>query len=141
MSVASVPNQLGYADPAYFSRFFARGMGQTPSEYRANVAEGVRSAGPPTKRRGGLGSSVPGHKCRREHSVVWRRPKAAVELPPQMKTPSSKVDSPKHFELTISLRVRSTDSQSVGCPHLYWQRSRTLAVPRKSQQQHQGRKT
>ncbi|HSW20781.1 MAG TPA: AraC family transcriptional regulator [Ramlibacter sp.] len=46
MPVAQVASQLGYEDAAYFSRVFAREMAQTPSEYRASVAEGVRNAGP-----------------------------------------------------------------------------------------------
>ncbi|NML44015.1 helix-turn-helix domain-containing protein [Ramlibacter sp. G-1-2-2] len=44
--VAQIAEQLGYADPAYFSKFFARCVGDTPSAYRALVAQGVRSAAP-----------------------------------------------------------------------------------------------
>jgi len=42
--VADIAAQLGYADPAYFTRFFARSVGETPSSYRGSVARGVRSA-------------------------------------------------------------------------------------------------
>lgn len=41
-SVAEVAQQLGYDDPAYFSKFFQRSTGNTPSAYRALVAQGVR---------------------------------------------------------------------------------------------------
>ncbi len=44
MPVAEVARQLGYDDAAYFSKFFTRHVGNTPSEYRALVASGVRSA-------------------------------------------------------------------------------------------------
>ena len=42
--VAQIAAQLGYADPAYFSKFFARSVGETPTAYRSLVARGVRSA-------------------------------------------------------------------------------------------------
>jgi AraC family transcriptional activator of pobA len=42
--VARIAAQLGYADPAYFSKFFARTVGETPTAYRGLVARGVRSA-------------------------------------------------------------------------------------------------
>jgi AraC family transcriptional regulator, transcriptional activator of pobA len=42
--VAEIAQQLGYADAAYFSRFFRRGVGHTPSDYRQLVAQGVRAA-------------------------------------------------------------------------------------------------
>ena len=42
--VAEIAAQLGYADPAYFTKFFARNVGETPSAYRGLVARGVRSA-------------------------------------------------------------------------------------------------
>ena len=42
--VAQIAAQLGYADPAYFTKFFARSVGETPSSYRGLVARGVRSA-------------------------------------------------------------------------------------------------
>jgi AraC family transcriptional activator of pobA len=45
LSVAQVAQQLGYDDAAYFSKFFSRAVGNTPSEYRALVASGVRGAG------------------------------------------------------------------------------------------------
>lgn len=44
MSVTDVAQQLGYDDAAYFSKFFSRTVGNTPSEYRALVASGVRGA-------------------------------------------------------------------------------------------------
>jgi AraC family transcriptional activator of pobA len=44
--IANVAAQLGYADPAYFSKCFARLVGSTPSAYRAMVARGVRSPVP-----------------------------------------------------------------------------------------------
>ncbi|WP_028601814.1 helix-turn-helix domain-containing protein [Ottowia thiooxydans] len=44
--VAIVASKLGYEDPAYFSRFFTREMGQTPSEYRTSITEGVKTAEP-----------------------------------------------------------------------------------------------
>lgn len=44
MPVAEVAANLGYDDAAYFSKFFSRQVGNTPSEYRALVAQGVRSA-------------------------------------------------------------------------------------------------
>ncbi|QHE84407.1 AraC family transcriptional regulator [Hydrogenophaga sp. BPS33] len=42
MPVTEVALQLGYDDAAYFSKFFNRSVGHTPSEYRALVASGVR---------------------------------------------------------------------------------------------------
>ena len=51
MTVADVAQQLGYADAAYFSKFFGRAMGQTPSEYRQRVALGVLGADPPPRGR------------------------------------------------------------------------------------------
>jgi AraC family transcriptional regulator, transcriptional activator of pobA len=42
LSVAEVAQQLGYDDPAYFSKFFQRSTGNAPSAYRALVAQGVR---------------------------------------------------------------------------------------------------
>jgi len=42
--VAEIAQQLGYADAAYFSRFFRRGVGHTPSDYRQLVAKGVRAS-------------------------------------------------------------------------------------------------
>ncbi|MCB1709099.1 MAG: helix-turn-helix domain-containing protein [Pseudomonadales bacterium] len=34
MSVSAVADQLGFADPAYFTRFFTRGSGQSPGAFR-----------------------------------------------------------------------------------------------------------
>ena len=42
MPVTDVAQQLGYDDAAYFSKFFGRSVGNTPSDYRALVASGVR---------------------------------------------------------------------------------------------------
>jgi AraC family transcriptional activator of pobA len=44
-AVADVANELGFADAAYFSRFFARRAGQSPLAYRAALQSG-RAAGP-----------------------------------------------------------------------------------------------
>lgn len=44
LPVSEIAVQLGYEDPAYFSKFFARSVGDTPSAYRALVASGVRTA-------------------------------------------------------------------------------------------------
>ncbi len=43
--VAVVAQELGYADPSYFSRFFARRAGQSPLDYRAALLTG--RAAPP----------------------------------------------------------------------------------------------
>ena len=45
MSVTKVAQLLGYEDAAYFSKFFSRAVGNTPSEYRTLVADGVRGTG------------------------------------------------------------------------------------------------
>lgn len=39
--VAAVAAELGFADAAYFSRFFARGAGQPPQAYRAALLDGT----------------------------------------------------------------------------------------------------
>lgn len=44
MTVAEVAEHLGYDDAAYFSKFFSRNVGNTPSDYRTLVAQGVRAA-------------------------------------------------------------------------------------------------
>jgi AraC family transcriptional activator of pobA len=44
--VAEIAVQLGYGDPAYFSKFFARRVGSTPTAYRQLVASGVRGPAP-----------------------------------------------------------------------------------------------
>jgi AraC family transcriptional activator of pobA len=41
--VAAIAGQLGYVDPAYFSKFFAKYVGHTPSAYRNLVARGVQA--------------------------------------------------------------------------------------------------
>lgn len=41
--VAHVAHQLGYGDAAYFSKFFARCVGRSPSAYRDGVARGVQA--------------------------------------------------------------------------------------------------
>lgn len=50
MPVAEVAQQLGYEDAAYFSKFFSRSVGNSPSEYRALVARGVKEAVRPAAR-------------------------------------------------------------------------------------------
>jgi AraC family transcriptional regulator, transcriptional activator of pobA len=42
LPVATVAAQLGYADVAYFSKAFRRGVGHAPTAYRSLVAQGVR---------------------------------------------------------------------------------------------------
>lgn len=39
--VSEIAQELGFEDPGYFSRFFARLAGQSPSAYRAAVASGL----------------------------------------------------------------------------------------------------
>ncbi len=41
MSITDVAHQMGFDDPAYFSRFFAKSAGCAPSIYRGAVAEGL----------------------------------------------------------------------------------------------------
>lgn len=45
MSVAEVAAAIGYQDPAYFSKFFTRAVGHSPSWYRALAARGVKAPG------------------------------------------------------------------------------------------------
>ena len=40
-SVVEVAHELGFDDPAYFSRFFAKLTGQSPTTYRAAIAQGT----------------------------------------------------------------------------------------------------
>ena len=47
MPIAQVADQLGYDDPAYFSKFFSRAIGHTPSEYRALVSDGILGVNSP----------------------------------------------------------------------------------------------
>lgn len=42
MPVVAVAHELGYEDPAYFSKFFARIVGASPSAYRESIHSGVR---------------------------------------------------------------------------------------------------
>jgi AraC family transcriptional regulator, transcriptional activator of pobA len=44
--VAEVARELGYEDPAYFSKFFTRAVGESPSAYRESVHAGVRMVDP-----------------------------------------------------------------------------------------------
>lgn len=43
MSVLEVSAALGYQDPTYFSKFFTRAAGYSPSQYRKLTAQGVRA--------------------------------------------------------------------------------------------------
>lgn len=43
MSVLEVAAAIGYQDPAYFSKFFTRAIGHSPSQYRALAARGVKA--------------------------------------------------------------------------------------------------
>jgi AraC family transcriptional activator of pobA len=40
-SVVEVAHELGFEDPAYFSRFFTKLAGQAPSTYRTAIAQGI----------------------------------------------------------------------------------------------------
>jgi AraC family transcriptional activator of pobA len=42
MTVTQIAATLGYEDPAYFAKFFARSVGEAPSTYRAAVDSGLR---------------------------------------------------------------------------------------------------
>lgn len=44
LPVTEIAEQLGFTDLAYFSKFFRRGLGHAPTEYRLLVAEGVQAA-------------------------------------------------------------------------------------------------
>jgi AraC family transcriptional regulator, transcriptional activator of pobA len=44
--VAGIARELGYEDPAYFSKFFGRAVGMSPSAYRESVHAGTRMAEP-----------------------------------------------------------------------------------------------
>ncbi|HEY8361081.1 MAG TPA: AraC family transcriptional regulator [Ramlibacter sp.] len=44
MPVAEIAAELGYDDAAYFSKFFSRSVGHTPTDYRTLVAKGVMGA-------------------------------------------------------------------------------------------------
>jgi AraC family transcriptional regulator, transcriptional activator of pobA len=46
MSVAEVAHAVGFADPAYFSRFFARFAGEPPGRFRAGRSEDAGGAAP-----------------------------------------------------------------------------------------------
>jgi AraC family transcriptional activator of pobA len=41
ISITDIAHQIGFDDPAYFSRFFAKSAGCAPSIYRGTVAEGL----------------------------------------------------------------------------------------------------
>lgn len=54
LSVSEIGTALGYADPAYFNRFFSRNVGMSPGRFRANLLSsdardnmGCESAAPP----------------------------------------------------------------------------------------------
>ena len=40
-TVGEIAHQLGFDDPGYFSRLFAKGVGQSPSCYRSAIADGL----------------------------------------------------------------------------------------------------
>ncbi len=40
--VGELSYQLGFADPAYFSRFFTRRVGMTPSQFRIQHQDQIR---------------------------------------------------------------------------------------------------
>ena len=42
--VATIAHQLGYEDAAYFSKYFGRVVGMSPSDYRRQIALGVRAS-------------------------------------------------------------------------------------------------
>jgi AraC family transcriptional activator of pobA len=42
MPVAEIAHALGYDDPAYFSKFFARSVGEPPSSYRESIHSGAK---------------------------------------------------------------------------------------------------
>lgn len=43
LPVAEVAHQLGYEDPAYFSKFFSRVVGESPSQWRESAHAGLRT--------------------------------------------------------------------------------------------------
>jgi AraC family transcriptional activator of pobA len=43
-TVAQIAHALGFEDPAYFSRVFAKQAGESPVAYRAAIAQGVKAA-------------------------------------------------------------------------------------------------
>jgi AraC family transcriptional activator of pobA len=59
MSIGQIAVQLGFEDPAYFSRFFTKASGECPREFRSKMhqdaaeAESVSSDGAPRRRRSG----------------------------------------------------------------------------------------
>jgi AraC family transcriptional activator of pobA len=40
-AVGDIAHQLGFDDPGYFSRLFTKRAGQSPSAYRASIADGL----------------------------------------------------------------------------------------------------
>ncbi len=48
-TIAQVAETLGFDDPAYFTRFFSRVAGESPTAFRAGFAAGRRHAGPPPR--------------------------------------------------------------------------------------------
>lgn len=48
-SIVAIAQELGFADPGHFSRFFSKAVGRAPSSYRAAIAEGL--AATPAKAR------------------------------------------------------------------------------------------
>lgn len=44
MPVGEIARQLGFEDPAYFTKSFGRALGHSPSEYRDLIADGIKVA-------------------------------------------------------------------------------------------------
>ena len=42
MPITEIAQQLGYEDPSYFTKFFTKNVGDTPTAYRAAVAAGLK---------------------------------------------------------------------------------------------------
>lgn len=51
-TVVEIAHELGFVDPAYFSRFFTKLAGQAPTSYRAAIAQGIAAMPQPEPGRG-----------------------------------------------------------------------------------------